>query len=82
VFDAIEDPATFPPIHDTLSAELLEISRRYIDAAEELAESELLCGSDSITISWDQNERERRVEFHLEGDHARFLCPAATVRLE
>jgi hypothetical protein len=41
VFDDIEDPTTFPPIQDSLPSEDVEVCRRYVEAAEELAESEL-----------------------------------------
>ena len=58
VFDDIGDPATFPPIQDPLSPDALDICRRYIDAAEDLAESELLCGDDQITITWDKDDGE------------------------
>jgi len=56
--EEIEDPATFPPIQDDLPGEVVQICRRYVDAAEELAESELLCGNDYITIRWSAEDGE------------------------
>ena len=58
VFEEIEDPATFPPVQDPLSSEDVATCRRYVAAAEELAESELLCGSDRITITWNPADGE------------------------
>jgi hypothetical protein len=58
VFDDIDDPATFPPIQDALAPGGITVCRRYIEAAEELSESELLCGSDRITISWNPEDGE------------------------
>lgn len=52
VFEDIADPATFPPLPAAPAANDLRIFRRYVDAAEELAESELLCGSDNVTVRW------------------------------
>ena len=51
VFDDIDDPRAFRPLSDA-PTEDLTIFRGYIDAAEQLAESELLCGSDGYTFSW------------------------------
>jgi hypothetical protein len=58
VFDEIDDPATFPPIQVPLPDDALDICRRYVAAAEDLAESELLCGDDEITIRWDRDDGE------------------------
>src|SRR5438046_4068950 len=40
VFDDIDDPATFPPIQDPMPSDAVAVCRRYVEAAEELAESE------------------------------------------
>ena len=58
VFDEIDDPATFPPIQDSLAWDDVEVCSRYVAAAEELAESELLCGSDGYTLSWTPEDGE------------------------
>jgi hypothetical protein len=52
VFDDIADPRTFPPLPSAPPADDLAIFRRYIEAAEELAKSEQLCGSDRVTVRW------------------------------
>jgi hypothetical protein len=52
VFEDIPDPRTFPSLPRTPPAEDIRIFRRYIDAAEELAESAFLCGSDRVTFRW------------------------------
>jgi hypothetical protein len=52
VFEDIADPRTFPRLPETPSAADLRIFRRYIESAEELAESEQLCGTDRVTVRW------------------------------
>lgn len=58
VFDQIADPALFPPLPQPLPEEDLVICRRYITAAEELAESELFCASDGMTVRIDESGKE------------------------
>ncbi len=53
VFSDIVDPQTFPPLPDRPSGDDFEMYERYVLAAEELAESELLCGEDWLTTTWD-----------------------------
>jgi hypothetical protein len=53
VFEDIADPRSFPALPKTASSDDLTVFRRYIAAAEDLAESELLCGSDGMTVHWD-----------------------------
>jgi len=52
IFDDIEDPRAFPRLPSEPPADDLAMFCRYIAAAEELAESELLCGSDGVTVRW------------------------------
>lgn len=62
VFDDIADPRAFPPLPAPHAEGDLAIYRRYIEAAEELAESQLLCGSDNVTIRWDSTTGIEEVE--------------------
>lgn len=52
VFVDIADPQRFPRLPIAPLGEDMRIFRRYIEAAEDLAESELLCGSDGVTVRW------------------------------
>jgi hypothetical protein len=61
VFDEIDDPRNFPPLPSEPPDEDIAVFRRYITAAEDLAESELLCASDSMTVSWDDERNEEAV---------------------
>lgn len=51
-FPDIADPRSFPPLPVTPEPDELMLFQRYIAAAEELAESELLCGADRMTVRW------------------------------
>ncbi|HZO97028.1 MAG TPA: hypothetical protein VFB42_06615 [Gaiellaceae bacterium] len=62
VFDQIDDPRSFPPLPAKPSSEEQDIFRRYISAAEELAESELFCGDDRMTVHWDNETGVEEVE--------------------
>jgi len=62
VFDDIADPRAFPPLPAPHPEADLAIYRRYIEAAEELAESQLLCGSDNVTIRFDSTTGIEEVE--------------------
>jgi hypothetical protein len=53
VFDQIDDPRSFPPLPMKPADEDANAFRRYVTAAERLAESELLCANDSMTVTWD-----------------------------
>jgi hypothetical protein len=53
VFEDIADPSAFPALPGVPEAEDLATFRRYIAAAEDLAESELLCGYDGVTVRGD-----------------------------
>jgi hypothetical protein len=64
VFDDVADPHSFPTLPETPPADDLAIFRRYAAAAEELAESELLCGSDGMTVHWDASD-VKEVESHF-----------------
>jgi hypothetical protein len=55
VFDQITDPAQFPPIQDSIAEDDLAVCRRHVAAAAELAESQLLTGSDGATFNWDRD---------------------------
>src|SRR5690348_9508850 len=52
VFEGILDPGLFPRLPGTPAPDDMRVLRRYIAAAEELAESELLCGNDGMTVRW------------------------------
>lgn len=53
VFDEIDDPRSFPPLPAPPTVEDMTVFRRYIVAAEELAESELFCADDSMSVRID-----------------------------
>ncbi len=61
VFDQIDDPRNFPPLPAEPPEEEADIYLRYIAAAEELAQSELLCGDDRMTVKWDGETGEEEV---------------------
>jgi hypothetical protein len=61
VFDQIADRHSFPPLPDAPADEDLVICRRYIAAAEELAESELFCADDKMTVRLDDETGEENV---------------------
>jgi hypothetical protein len=65
VFDEIADPRSFPAMPQTPPNDDLAVFRRYVAAAEELAESELLCGSDGVSVRWDAATAVKEVESHF-----------------
>ena len=58
VFPDIPDPRSFPLLPTWPSHPDVGLYERYIGAAEELAESELLCGDDSMTVKWHEDSGE------------------------
>ena len=66
VFDQIGDPRTFPRLPQEPSGEDMVTFRRYLSAAEDLAESQLFCGSDGYTVRWraatDTAEESEEIE--------------------
>jgi hypothetical protein len=62
VFADIADPRSFPPLSESPSPADLALYVRYVSAAEELAESQLLCGDDWMTITWDGESGEVQTE--------------------
>src|SRR5437016_1409149 len=62
VFEDIPDPRQFKPLSGVPGSSELAAFRRYIQAAEDLAESELLCGSDSMSVHWDNATGVETVE--------------------
>lgn len=62
VFADIAVPRSFPPLSEEPDVRELMLYRRYVAAAEELAESELLCGNDQVTVRWDNETGVEQVE--------------------
>lgn len=58
VFPDLADPRSFALLPTWPSDDDRELYDRYIAAAEELAESELLCGDDSMRVRWDRESGE------------------------
>jgi hypothetical protein len=55
VFPDLVDPRSFPPLADEIDPTDLEVLRRYTQAAEEMAESLQLSGSDQLTVRLDDD---------------------------
>lgn len=60
----MEDPRPFPAIgRELFSESQLETLDRYVDAAEELAESEVLNGEHKVTVGMDEDEESVEAAF-------------------
>jgi hypothetical protein len=62
VFADIADPRSFPPLTQPLNHESLELCQRFIVAAEEMAESQLLGADDQMTVHLEDDTGDERVE--------------------
>ncbi len=58
VFPDLHDPDSFPSLSVTPETVDMELFQRYIAAAEEMAESELLCADDEVTVHFGKEQEE------------------------